>query len=132
MKIETAILKHLIYDEEYLRRVLPFLKEEYFTDKTDKVIFHEITSFTESYNNTPTVEALRLAVQERRNLTDDELEICGSYLQEIAKHSGEESKIEWLIDKTEEFCQEKAIYISVLQSISILDGKDKTHDKGGD
>ena len=130
MKIETSILKHLIFDEEYLRRVLPFLKEEYFTDKTDKVIFHEITSFTESYNNTPTVEALRLAVQERRNLTDEEVEKCQTYIREIESSSRERSEIQWLVDKTEKFCQEKAIYNAVLGSISILDGKDKQHDKG--
>ena len=130
MKIETAILKHLIYDEEYLRRVLPFLKEEYFTDKTDKVVFHEITSFTESYNNTPTVEALRLAVQERRNLTDEEVEKCQTYIGEIEGSARERSEIQWLVDKTEKFCQEKAIYNAVLGSISILDGKDKQHDKG--
>ena len=130
MKLEQTILKNLIYNEEYLRKVLPFLKSEYFTDRSDKTLYNEIASFTETYNSTPTVEALVLAVKERRNLSDDEVEKCESYLQEIEKTKGEESKVQWLVDKTEQFCQEKAIYNAVLGSISILDGKDKTNDKG--
>ena len=130
MKLEQTILKNLIYNEEYLRKVLPFLKSDYFTDRTDRTLYHEIASFTESYNSPPTIEALALAVKERRNLTDDEVEKCETYLQEISKTKDEESKVQWLIDKTEQFCQEKAIYNAVLGAISILDGKDKTQDKG--
>jgi replicative DNA helicase len=130
MKLEQTILKNLIYNEEYLRKVLPFLKSEYFTDRSDKTLYDEIASFTETYNSTPTVEALVLAIKERRNLSDDEVEKCETYLQEIEKTKGEESKVQWLVDKTEQFCQEKAIYNAVLGSISILDGKDKTNDKG--
>jgi replicative DNA helicase len=130
MRLEQTILKNLIYNEEYLRKVLPFIKEDYFTDRTDRAIFTEISKFTDSYNSTPTIEALELAVKERRNLTDEEVEKCETNLQEIAKTREELSKIEWLVDKTEKFCQEKAIYNAVLGSISILDGKDKTQDKG--
>ena len=130
MKLEQTILKNLIYNEDFLRKVLPFIKEEYFTDRTDRAIFIEISKFTESYNSPPTIEALELAVKERRNLTDDEVEKCETSLQEIVKSKEEVSKIDWLVDKTEKFCQEKAIYNAVLGSISILDGKDKTQDKG--
>ena len=130
MKLAQTILKNLIYNEEYLRKVLPFIKDEYFTDKTERMLFSEITEFVSRYNTTPTIEAIGLAVKERRNLTDDEVEKSESYLQEIALAKGEESKIQWLIEKSEAFCQERAIYNAVLGSISILDGKDKTHDKG--
>jgi len=130
MRLEQTILKNLIYNEEYLRKVLPFIREDYFTDRTDRAIFTEISKFTETYNSTPTVEALELAIKERRNFTDEEVEKCETNLQEIAKTREELSKIEWLVDKTEKFCQEKAIYNAVLGSISILDGKDKTQDKG--
>jgi replicative DNA helicase len=130
MRLEQTILKNLIYNEEYLRKVLPFIKEEYFPDRTDRAIFIEISNFTESYNTPPTIEALELAVKERRNLSDDEVEKCETSLQEIVKSKEEVSKIDWLVDKTEKFCQEKAIYNAVLGSISILDGKDKTQDKG--
>ena len=130
MRLEQTILKNLIYNEEYLRKVLPFIKPEYFTDRVERTLFNEISSFTETYNSTSTIEALALAVKERRNLTDDEVEKSETYLQDIEKTKHEESKIQWLIDKTEAFCQEKAIYNAVLGSISILDGKDKTNDKG--
>lgn len=130
MKLEQTILKNLIYNEDFLRKVLPFIKEEYFTDRTDRAIFNEISKFTEAYNSSPTIEAIELAIKEKRTLSDDEVEKCESCLQEIVKTKHEESKIDWLVDKTEEFCQEKAIYNAVLGSISILDGKDKTQDKG--
>ena len=130
MKLEQTILKHLIYSEDYLRKVLPFLKDEYFTDKVEKAIFNEITSFTNTYNTPPTIEAIELAVKERRDITDDQMEQSETYLKEIESTSKEESQIQWLVDKTEKFCQEKAIYNAVLASISVLDGKDKTHDKG--
>jgi replicative DNA helicase len=130
MKLEQTILKHLIYSDEFLRKVLPFLKEEYFSDRTEKAIFNEITSFTNSYNSTPTLEAIVLAVKERRDITDVEVEKSETYLKEVEQSKSEISQIQWLVDKTEKFCQEKAIYNAVLGSISILDGKDKTNDKG--
>jgi replicative DNA helicase len=130
MRLEQTILKHLIYSDEFLRKVLPFLKEEYFSDRTEKAIFNEITSFTNSYNSTPTIEAIILAVKERRDITDVEVEKSETYLKEVEQSKSEISQIQWLVDKTEKFCQEKAIYNAVLGSISILDGKDKTNDKG--
>ena len=130
MKLEQSILRNLVYNEDYLRKVLPFLKTDYFSDKTERTLFNEITSFTETYNHSPTVEALSIAVKEKNNLTDDEVKGCESYLEEIEKHSKEQTEIQWLVDKTEKFCQEKAIYNAVLGSISILDGKDKSKDKG--
>ena len=130
MKLELSILKNLVYNEDYLRKVLPFIKSDYFSDRTERTLFDEITSFTEKYNSTPTLEAIEIAVKDRNNLSDDEVKKCQSYIKEIESHKETSSEIQWLIDKTESFCQEKAIYNAVLGSISILDGKDKTHDKG--
>jgi len=132
MKLEQTILRNLITNEDYLRKSLPFLKDEYFTDRSEKAIFNEIISFTNAYNSTPSIEAITLAIKERRNFTNDEVEKCETYLQEIEQSAKTEQKTDnnWLIDKTEKFCQEKAIYNAVLNSISILDGKDKTNDKG--
>lgn len=130
MKLEQTILKNLIYNEDYLRKVLPFLKEEYFTDKNEKNIYREIHSFVEKYNSTPNVEALLLSVQDKKGLTEDEYKNIDDYLHTIKENKSEESKLDWLIDKTEKFCQEKAVYNAVLNSIHILDGKDKTNDKG--
>lgn len=132
MKLEQTILRNLIQNEDYLRKSLPFLKDEYFTDRSERAIFNEIVSFTNTYNSTPSIEALTLAIKEKRNFTNDEVEKCETYLQEIEQSTKAEQKTDnnWLIDKTEKFCQEKAIYNAVLNSISILDGKDKTNDKG--
>jgi len=130
MKLEQAILKSLIFNEEYLRKVLPFLKEEYFSDRTERTLFNEITSFTQDYNTPPSIEALSIAVKEKTNLSDDEVKNCETYLTEINNHRQEQTEVQWLVDKTEKFCQEKAIYNGVLRAISILDGKDKAQDKG--
>ena len=130
MKLEQTILRNLIYNDEYIRKVLPFLKAEYFSDRTERLIFNEILSFTNAYNSSPTVEAIELAIKEKRNLTNDEVEKSESYLKEIVSTRQEESKIQWLVDKSEAFVQEKAIYNAVLGSISILEGKDQTQEKG--
>jgi len=130
MNLEQTILRNLVYNEEYLRKVIPFLKSEYFTDSTENTIFNEIESFTTTYNSPPTIEALDLAIKERKNITVDEIQKCEAFLQEIVQNKDTETKIQWLTDKTESFCQEKAIYNAVLGSIRILDGKDQTHDKG--
>ena len=130
MKLEQTILRTLVFDDEYLRKVIPFLKSEYFSDRIERTLFDEIASFTQTYNNPPTIEAIELAVKERRNLSNDEVQKCFEYLEEIRATKEEKSQIQWLIDKSEKFCQEKAIYNAVLGSISILDGKDKSNDKG--
>lgn len=130
MRLEQTILRNLIHNEDYLRKVLPFLKDEYFSDRAEKAIFKEITDFTNEYNNPPTTEALELSLKEKRNLTNDEVEKCETALKELETPPAEKTEIQWLIDKTEKFCQEKAIYNAVLGSISILDGKDKAQDKG--
>ena len=130
MKLEQAILKNLVYNEDYLRKVLPFIKPDYFSDRTERTIFNEITSFTETYNNPPSIEAISIAIKEKNTLTDDEVKNCETYLTEIEANRSAEAEIQWLVDKTEKFCQEKAIYNGVLRAISILDGNDKSHDKG--
>jgi replicative DNA helicase len=130
MKLEQTILKNLIYNEEFVRKVLPFLKPEYFTDSTDKKLFGVISEFVQEYNVPPSVEAVGITIKEKRNLTTEEVERCEQSLEEIRATSAEKSEIQWLVDKTEQFCQEKAVYNSVLAAISILDGKDKTQDKG--
>ena len=130
MKLEQTILKNLVYNEEYLRKVLPFIKAEYFNDRTERSIFNEIWNFTETYQKPPTIEAIGIAIKERNNLSDDEVKASVTYLEEIEKIRSSVTEVQWLTDKTEKFCQEKAIYNAVLNSIQILDQKDKTHDKG--
>jgi replicative DNA helicase len=132
MRLEQTILRTLIQSEDFLRKVLPFIKDEYFSDRVEKYIFKEINVYANQYNTTPSVEALILASKESKNITDEEFKSCEEYLKEIDKHNREleTPNQEWLIDKTEKFCQEKAIYNAVRNSITILEGKDKTNDKG--
>ena len=130
MRLEQTILKNLIYNDEYIRKVLPFLRPEYFTDGTDRKVFKAINEFVQTYNVPPSVEAVELAIKEGKNLTNDEVERCEKNLQEIRATASERSELQWLVDKTEQFCQEKAIYNAVLGAISILEGKDKNTEKG--
>ena len=130
MRLEQTILRNLIKNDEYLRKVLPFIKEEYFTDRTDRTIFSEIVTFAEKYNSPPTIEAINIAIGEKRDLKSEEVSKCFETTKELEVSGDELPKIEWLVDKTEKFCQEKAIYNAVLGSISILDGKDTVNDKG--
>ena len=129
MRTEQLILRNLIHNEDYLRKVLPFLKNDYFSDTTERLIFDEITKFTENYNVPPTLTALQISIAEKKGLTNDEVEESKNYLQTHCQNA-DENVSEWLIDSTEKFCQEKAIYNSVLESIHILDGKHKTLEKG--
>lgn len=130
MKLEQTILKNLICNENYMRKVLPFLDESYFTDKIEKNIYKEINTFVEKYNTTPNVEVITLSLQDRKNISGEEYKDIIEYIDKINQDTSVESKLDWLVDKTEKFCQEKAIYNAVLNSIHILDGKDKVHDKG--
>ena len=130
MRIEQLILRNLVHNEEYFRKVLPFLKQDYFINSIERNIFNDILTFSEEYNQLPSIDALSISIKERKNLTNDEVEKSQEYIKEIETADKTNTKIDWLINKTETFCQEKAIYNAVLNSISILDGKDKTHEKG--
>jgi replicative DNA helicase len=120
MQIENSILKHLLLSEEYLRKVLPFIKDEYFSDKNDKIILDEITKYVHKYNSTPTVEALSVEFDNRTDLRDDEYSHLVEYSKGLVSNR-ETSDVDWLVDVTEKFCQEKAVYNAVMKSISILD-----------
>lgn len=129
MRIENAILKHLIYDEEYTRKVLPFIKEEYFSEYSERSVFNLVKEFVSEYNTNPTFEALLLQLSELK-ISEEEHNSCANVLKDINSTKEELCKLDWLTDKTEKFCQDQAIYNGVLESISILDGKNKSLDKG--
>lgn len=130
MRVEQTILKNLIYNDEYTRKVLPFLRTEYFSENSDRTVFNAINQFVQDYAVPPSIEAVTLAVKEKRNLTDVEVERCEATLKEIRETASDRSELQWLVDRTEQFCQEKAIYNAVLGAIHILEGKDKSQDKG--
>ena len=126
--IETTILKNLVHNEDYLRKVIPFLKDEYFQDNADKIVFNLIEEFVKKYNKLPTLEALDISSQ-NSSLTEGQFSEVSSLLKEL--NNKDESNNEWLIEETEKFCKDKAVYNAILASIGILDGKDKEQSKDG-
>ena len=126
-KTELVILRHLLNDEDFARRTLPYLKSEYFHDRLEKTVYQEIDKFINKYNNLPTKEALTLEMDSRDDLSDEEFSSASSLISQL---NGEDVDKQWLTDTTEKWCQEKAIYNAIMNSISILDGNDKKNDKG--
>jgi len=122
MKVETLILKNLLLSEEYCRRVLPFIKSEYFQDYTDKVIFDLTDKYFVKYSAVPTVEALTIEVGNLSTLNDDQFK---QITQTLTSLDEEKTELEWLLDTTEKWCQERAIYLALMQSIKIADGSDE-------
>ena len=126
-QLENVILKNLIFNEEYTRKVLPFIKEEYFSDNTHRKFFKEVKTFVEEYKNLPTYESLLIDFTESKKLTQVEVTGCIDILRELNSDKSEKSEMDWLIVQTEKFCQDKAIYNAIMSSVSILDsaGDDK-------
>ena len=122
MNLEKKILKHLIFDENYTRKVLAFIKSEYFSNSSEKILFEQIELYVMKFNSMPTQEALEIEIETKVNLTDDQYKSCLGLIKEISTET-DNSDTEWLIVNTESFCQEKAIYNGIMQSIQILDSK---------
>ena len=127
MNLELTILGSLIYNDEYTRKVLPFLKSEYFQIKSHKVIFLEIHEYVTNYNSLPSLNALGIECQERTDLTEEQFKEIIEVLNELPK---EDHDLEWIVDPTEKWCQERAIYLSLMESVKIADGQDEKRDKG--
>jgi len=130
MRLEQTILKNLIYNDEYTRKVLPFLSNQYFTDYTEKLVFEEISDYVNKYKNLPTYEALIINFSEKKNLTDEQVKNVNKLLDEAHQNKDEKTPIDWLTEQTEKFCQDKAIYNAIMESVQILDNKSKTKTKG--
>ena len=126
-KMELVILRHLLNNEDFSRRTLPYLKSEYFHDRLEKTVYEEIDKFINKYNSLPTKEALTLEMDNRTDLSDEDFSQCSNLISTL---NGEEADRDWLADTAEKWCQEKAIYNAIMNSIAILDGNDKKNDKG--
>ena len=122
MGIENIVLNNLLFNEEYTRKVLPFLKEDYFSDFSDKIIFELIDSYIKKYNSFPSKEALLIDLSNKDGLNEEVFKICKSSIINFDRTSTN-NDIQWLVDQTEKFCQEKAIYNAIMTSIQILDDK---------
>jgi replicative DNA helicase len=129
-RLERTILKNLIHNEEYTRKVLPFIKPEYFSDQTEKLVFKEVFDFVNKYKNLPTHEALVINFTEAKNLTEPQVKESIELLKEIQQTKEDKVEISWLTEHTEKFCQDKAIYNAIMESVSILDDKNGKKSKG--
>ena len=121
-RIEETILRNLLHNEEYYRKVVPFLKAEYYENYHEKIIFEEIAEFSSKYDKVPTKEILTINLQNRNDLTDESFQ---SSVQTVSSLSDEWVDQEWLLDATEKWCQDRAIYLALMSSIKIADGGDK-------
>ena len=126
-KIEIVILKNLINNEEYLRKVIPFIKSEYFEDSSQKVVFEEISSFVQEYNKVATKEILSIEIEKRSDINEESFKHITDLIFSLDEESVE---FNWLVDTTETWCRDRAIYLALMDSIYIADGKDES--KGRD
>ena len=120
-RIETTILNNLIFNEDYTRKVIPFLKAEYFTDFTEKTVFQTVAEYVDKYKSVPDVEALNIDIQKAPQ-TEEQYKTIQEYLTHFVPSKVDE---QWLLDETEKFCKDKAIYNAILDGIHIIDGKSK-------
>ena len=125
--LEVTILNDLIHNEKYTRKVLPFLKSEYFTSRQFKIIFLEIHEYVSQYDALPSLNALSIECQERTDLTEEQFK---EVLEVLNVLSDDPADYDWLTDTTEKWCQERAIYLSLMESVKIADGQDTKRDKG--
>ena len=121
-RVPLTILNNLIHDEEYTRKVIPFIEEDYFEERSDKIVFEEISSFLKSYDSLPSKEVLQIEVGKRVDLTQDEFQSTEQLINALGKSEYEQ---EWVYDTTEAWCKERAIYNALMESIKIADGQDE-------
>ena len=126
--MESTILANLIKNETYTRKVIPFIKPEYFNNVAERIVFNKISTYVNEYKNIPNQNALLIEVKNDQTIVESDynstVELIESFQHEDTNYDNE-----WLIDKTEEFCQQKAVYNAIMESIQIIDGKNKTKTK---
>jgi replicative DNA helicase len=125
-KVEILILRNLLHNEEYLRKVVPFIKPDYFEDLQQKIVFEEIHNFIQEYNEPATKEILCIEVEKRQDINDtsfQEITKMISYLEDSP------TDFDWLVDTTEKWCRDRAIYLALMESIALADGKDDKKDR---
>jgi replicative DNA helicase len=121
-RIETTILRNLVFDEDYARKVIPFIQPDFFEVSTEKTIFQEIVHFIVKYNSNITLEALQIEIENRTDLTEEEIKQSREIV--ISLHSSLVDA-QWLLDTTEKWCRDRAIYLALMESIHIADGDDE-------
>ena len=122
VRLEQTILKNLVQNEPFTRKVIPFLKEEYFSESDEKTVFNEIISYFDKYTKPPTVEALLINLDNNTSLNDGLLSQSKTIVDSIGKLT-EATPTDWLVNETESWCKDRAIYIAVMDSIEVIDKK---------
>ena len=120
-KIEFLILKNLLHNEEYLRKVIPFIRSEYFQNFNQKSLYEEIHSFVSQYNEMPTKEILNIEIEKRKDINESSFREITTLVEHL---DDEPAEIEWLMNTTEKWCRDRAIYLALMESIQIADGGD--------
>jgi replicative DNA helicase len=120
-RIERTALRNLVFNEEYTRRVIPFIRKEYFEDRAERTIFEEIQKFVTEYNKNPTRETLEIDLQKRKDLNETEYNRIVDVIKSL---NPQEVDLDWLINTTEKFCKDRAIHNAVLDGLHIIVGKD--------
>jgi len=126
-KVEFLILRNLIHNEEYVRKVIPFIKAEYFEDYNQKVVFEEIIKFVEEYNKPVTKEILCIEAEKRQDINDSSFKEITDLISSLEEDT---SEFNWVVDTTEKWCRDRAIYLALMESIQLADGK--SEEKGRD
>ena len=126
--IETTVLANLIFNEEYYRKVYPYIKGEYFDDNNLKKIFDTYSTYVEEYKSPPSIEALKISLDKRKDLNEDSYKGMMDTVETFARD--EDTNFDFLVSETEKFCQDKDLFNSIRKAILIMDGEDTTNDKG--
>ena len=119
--VEFLILKNLLHNEEYVRKVIPFIKGDYFEDTNQKVVFEEIISFVQEYNEPATKEIICIETEKRNDINDSSFKEITTLINSLVD---EPSEFDWLVNTTEKWCRDRAIYLALMESIQLADGKD--------
>lgn len=123
MSVTTTIINNLIHNEQFSRKALPFIKNEYFQDQADKVLFDLVADYTNKYNSLPTLEALHIDLDKKEGISAEVFETVSSKITDSKLK--EQSNLDYLVKITEDYCKDRAIYNGIIESVSILDGKTK-------
>ena len=126
--IEKTVLSNLVFNEDYYRRVYPYIKSEYFDDNNIKKIFDTYSKYVEDFKEPPSVEALKISIDKRKDLNEDTYKNVMSAVDELQRDP--DTNIDWLVSETEKFCQDKDLFNTIRKAILVIDGEDKEMDKG--
>ena len=121
--IERTALSELIANEDYARKVLPHIKVDYFSDRSERIVFEEIQKFVEKYNTLPNKTSIEIEIDSRRDLNEQDVKAVIDIIKSLEKD--DDANLEWLVETTEKFCKDKAVYNAIVEGIQIIDGKDK-------